>query len=125
MIHGISQSGYLAILMNRLSNMGMNLHNLPILTGVSAVTSNLFSNVPATMLLTGSLDPLEHAQWYTLAVSSTFAGNFFLLGSIANLIVVEQAERFNIKITFLQHAAVGIPVTLVSLLILICWILMV
>jgi Na+/H+ antiporter NhaD/arsenite permease-like protein len=124
-IHGVSQSGYLDIVMNRLSNMGMNLHNLPILTGISAISSNLFSNVPATMLLISFLDPLKHAQWYTLAVSSTFAGNLFLLGSIANLIVVEQAANFDIKITFSQHATVGIPVTLASLLILFCWILIV
>jgi Na+/H+ antiporter NhaD/arsenite permease-like protein len=124
-IHGVSQSGYLDIAMNRLSNMGMNLHNLPILTGISAISSNLFSNVPATMLLISFLDPHEHAQWYTLAVSSTFAGNLFLLGSIANLIVVEQAANFDIKIKFLQHATVGIPVTLASLLILFCWILIV
>jgi len=45
----------------------------------------------------------------------------FLLGSIANLIVVEQASNFDIKITFSQHAAVGIPVTLASLLILLFW----
>jgi len=124
-IHGVSQSGHLDIIMNRLSNMGMNLHNLPILTGISAISSNLFSNVPATMLLISFLDPLVNAQWYTLAVSSTFAGNLFLLGSIANLIVVEQAANCDVKITFSQHATVGIPVTLVSLLILFCWILIV
>jgi len=124
-IHGASQSGYLDIVMNRLSDMGMNPHNLTILTGISAISSNFFSNVPATMLLISFLDPLEHAQWYTLAVSSTFAGNLFLLGSIANLIVVEQAANLDIKITFSQHATVGIPVTLASLLILFCWILIV
>lgn len=120
-IHGISQDNYLDIIMNRLANMGMDLHNLSVLTGISAVLSNFFSNVPATMLLVGFLDPLVPAQWYTLAVSSTFAGNLFLLGSIANLIVVEQASHFDIKITFSQHAIVGIPVTLVSLLILLVW----
>jgi Na+/H+ antiporter NhaD/arsenite permease-like protein len=121
-IHGVSQSGYLDMAVNRLSNMGMDLHDLPILTGISAIASNLFSNVPAAMLLINFLNPLEHAQWYTLAVSSTFAGNLFLLGSIANLIVVEQAAGFDIKISFVQHATVGIPVTLVSLLILLGWI---
>jgi Na+/H+ antiporter NhaD/arsenite permease-like protein len=121
-IHGFSQSGYLEIVMNRLGNFGIELHNLYVLTGLSVILSNLFSNVPATMLLIPSLDPLELSQWYTLGTSSTFAGNLFLLGSIANLIVVEQASSFNIKISFLQHAAVGIPVTLASLLILIVWI---
>ena len=124
-IHGVSQSDYLDIVMNRLSNMGMDLHNLPVLTGISVILSNFFSNVPATMLLIRFLDPLQQAQWYTLAVSSTFAGNLLLLGSIANLIVVEQASNFDIKVTFARHAVVGIPVTFVSLLILLGWILIV
>lgn len=120
-IHGVSQGDCLNNLMGQLSTAGINLHNLPVLTGISALLSNLFSNVPATMLLIGFLNPLEHAQWYTLAVSSTFAGNLFLLGSIANLIVVEQAANCDVKISFWQHAVVGIPVTLISLLILLCW----
>lgn len=124
-IHGISQGDYLNLVMNRLADAGVDLRNLPVLTGISAVLSNFFSNVPATMLLIPFLDPMEPAQWYTLAVSSTFAGNLFLLGSIANLIVVEQASNFNIKMTFSQHAAVGIPVTFVSLLILLVWLLIV
>jgi Na+/H+ antiporter NhaD/arsenite permease-like protein len=122
-IHGVSQGDYLNSVMNRLSNMGLHMHNLSVLTGISVILSNFFSNVPATMLLIRFLDPLKHSQWYTLAVSSTFAGNLFLLGSIANLIVVEQASNFGIKITFTQHAVVGIPITFVSLLILLAWLL--
>jgi len=93
-----------------------------ILNKLFVILSNFFSNVPATMLLVRFLDPFDPAQWYTLAAASTFAGNLFLLGSIANLIVVEQASNFNIKITFYQHATVGIPVTLVSLIVLLAWI---
>ena len=120
-IHGVSQSGYLDNVMNRLSTMGMDLHHLPVLTGVSAMLSNFFSNVPAVMVLIRFLDPLDQVQWYTLAASSTFAGNLFLLGSIANLIVVEQASNYGIKIKFLEHAIVGIPVTLASLVLLLAW----
>jgi hypothetical protein len=60
----------------------------------------------------------DRLQWDTLAVSSKVAGNLFLLGSIANLIVMEQASTFGIRISFLRHAAVGVPVSLFSLLIL-------
>jgi len=122
-IHGVSQGDYLNLVMDRFSAMGMDLQNLPVLTAVSALLSNFFSNVPAAMLLIRFLDPLDQVQWYTLAVSSTFAGNLFLLGSIANLIVVEQASNYNIKITFLEHAVLGIQVTLASLLILLGWLL--
>ena len=121
LIHGISQGDYLNMVIQWLSNLGIDLQNLSLLTGVSVITSNLFSNVPAVMLLIPFLDPNKVNQWYTLAVSSTFAGNLFLLGSIANLIVVEQARNFNIRISFAQHAAVGIPVTLFSLVILFFW----
>ncbi len=84
--------------------------------------SNIFSNVPAVMLLIQFLDPGDHRLWYALAVSSTFAGNFILIGSIANLIVVEQAATEGVTISFREHAKTGIPVTLCSLLILVGWI---
>ena len=121
-IYGISQTGYLNGAMAHLSEAGVHLHNLSILTGISVLLSNLVSNVPAVMLLARFLDPGIPEQWYILALSSTFAGNLFLLGSIANLIVVEQASQMGIKISFRQHAAIGIPVTLLSLLILSGWI---
>ena len=52
---------------------------------------------------------------YALALASTFAGNAVLVGSIANLIVVEQAARAGVAIGFRDHLRVGLPITLVSL----------
>jgi Na+/H+ antiporter NhaD/arsenite permease-like protein len=121
-IQGISQGNYPNIIGSRLSEAGVDLHNLPALSVVSAVLSNIFSNVPATMLLVQFVDPSNPVEWYTLAVSSTFAGNLIIIGSIANLIVIEQAKNFGVKITFKEHATVGIPVTLVSLVVLVVWI---
>lgn len=120
-IHGISQAGYLDRLVQTLAAGGLNLQRLPMLAGTSAVLSNLVSNVPATMLLVKFIDPLKPYQWYTLALSSTYAGNLILLGSIANLIVVEQAANLGIRVSFRQHAAVGIPVTLISFAVLSGW----
>jgi Na+/H+ antiporter NhaD/arsenite permease-like protein len=121
-IQGISQNHYPGMLVNQLHTMGADLHDLLTLTGVSTVLSNLFSNVPATMLLVRFLDAGNPVEWYTLAVSSTFAGNLIIIGSIANLIVIEQASNYGIKISFKEHAAVGIPVTLFSLAVLVIWI---
>ncbi|MDF1593424.1 MAG: anion transporter [Desulfobacterales bacterium] len=120
-IHAISLGNYPHLVVTYLAEMGIDLHNLLMLTGISTVLSNVFSNVPATMLLVRFLDAANPAQWFTLAVSSTFAGNLIIIGSIANLIVIEQAAIHGIKITFRQHAAVGLPVTLVSLGVLIIW----
>ena len=121
-VHGISQGTFLETAVHGLAARGVALNDLSVLAGVSTLLSNLFSNVPAVMLLLPFLDPANPGQWYALAVSSTFAGNLFLLGSIANLIVVEQARGFGIDISFRRHAAVGIPVTLLSLAVLILWI---
>jgi Na+/H+ antiporter NhaD/arsenite permease-like protein len=56
-----------------------------------------------------------------LASASTFAGNLTLLGSIANLIVVEQARREGIEIGFVDYLKVGLPVTIITLAIDIVW----
>ena len=121
-IQGLAAANVPALIVGSLNAKGFELQNLFILTGISTVMSNLVSNVPATMLLTRFLDPANPVQWYTLAVSSTFAGNLIVIGSIANLIVIEQAKSLGVEIGFREHARVGIPVTLSSLVILIGWI---
>jgi Na+/H+ antiporter NhaD/arsenite permease-like protein len=61
-----------------------------------------------------------------LALASTFAGNLLLVGSIANLIVVDLADKAGITIDWKRHAAIGVPVTLLTLLSLAvlwaCWV---
>ncbi|WP_372682438.1 anion transporter [Desulfosarcina sp.] len=120
-IHGIVQSHDLNLLMERLAGWGVDLGNSTMLTGLTVLLSNLFSNVPTVMLLIPFMDPTDSHQWYTLALSSTFAGNLFVLGSIANLIVIEQASRMGVDISFREHARVGVPVTLMSLIVLVVW----
>jgi di/tricarboxylate transporter len=46
-----------------------------------------------------------------LALASTLAGNLFIVGSIANIIVVDQAAQMDVRITWREHARIGIPVT--------------
>jgi len=121
-IQGVAQAGLPAMSIAFLTRQGIHLADLRVLTGVSTALSNLVSNVPATMLLIKFLDPNRLTEWYTLAMSSTFAGNLLIIGSIANLIVVEQAGAMGVKVSFIEHARIGIPATLVSLLILLLWI---
>jgi Na+/H+ antiporter NhaD/arsenite permease-like protein len=105
-----------------LAEQGVNVHQPLVLTGVSAALSNVVSNVPATMLLVRFLDGPQPELWYVLALSSTFAGNLITIGSIANLIVIEQARACGIEIGFRTHARVGLPVTLWSIAALAVWI---
>ncbi len=48
-------------------------------------------------------------------MSSTFAGNFTLNGSVANLIVAERAKKEGVTISFLAYWRIGLPLTLISL----------
>ena len=81
--------------------------------------SNLVSNVPAVMLLLPHLQ--GHSAGTMLALVSTFAGNLLLVGSIANLIVVDLARKAGVHIGWRQHAEIGVPVTLLSLAVLWFW----
>lgn len=92
------------------------------LTIMSMLLSNITSNVPAVMLLSSLIDKGQTILWYVLALSSTFAGNLITLGSIANLIVIEEAEELGVHISFWEHAKVGIPVTMVSIVLTLLWI---
>lgn len=84
---------------------------------VSTALSNLVSNVPAVMLFRPLYPILGHGRRVALvlASSSTFAGNLTPLGSIANMIVIEQARRRGIHISFSDYFRVGLPVTLLTL----------
>lgn len=101
-----------------------NLQTPGTLTIVTAALSNLVSNVPAVMLMKSLVprfaDP--HTGWLVLAMASTLAGNLTITGSVANIIVVERA-RPEVKIGFGDYLRVGVPVTLLTLLIGWLWLL--
>lgn len=90
-------------------------HTAP-LSVFTALLSNLVSNVPAVLVFKSVVPKLANpAQgWLTLAMSSTLAGNLTVLGSVANLIVVERARR-EVEIGFWEYAKAGIPLTALTL----------
>ena len=99
------------------------LDSVPVLSAVTAILSNLVSNVPAVLLLKPFVDPLRdpHTAWLTVAMASTLAGNFTILGSIANLIVVQRAAVSRVKISFWDYFRVGAPLTIITLMIGTMW----
>jgi Na+/H+ antiporter NhaD/arsenite permease-like protein len=86
------------------------------LTLVTAVLSNIVSNVPTVMVMKSSIPQLPHpdAAWLTLSMASTLAGNLTLPGSIATIIVVERAKETT-RISFWDFARVGVPTAMISL----------
>ncbi|MCX8108995.1 MAG: SLC13 family permease, partial [Verrucomicrobiae bacterium] len=81
----------------------------------SAAGSNIFSNVPF-VLVAGKWIPNfvnPTLMWKVLALATTFAGNLTILGSVANIIVVESA-RGHCEVGFWDYAKFGIPITLLT-----------
>jgi len=85
------------------------------LTWLSVAGSNIFSNVPFVLIAGKWIDSLARPElmWKVLALATTFAGNLTLLGSVANIIVVESA-RGHLEVGFWDYAKFGIPITILT-----------
>ena len=90
---------------------------------LSVALSNLVSNVPAVLLFKPlmAVMPDRELAWLALAMSSTLAGNLTVLGSVANLIVVESARRAGTELGFVEYLKVGVPLTILTTAIGIAW----
>ena len=92
------------------------------LSAFAAVLSNLVSNVPAVLVFKpfiGQMSDPQHS-WLTLAMSSTLAGNLTLLGSVANLIVVQKA-RGEVRIGFWEYFKTGAPLAVLTIAAGVAW----
>ncbi len=120
-VRGVEQAGLDRLFFDWLRPIGV--ESVWGLSIASAILSNLTSNVPAVMLFSRLVPQLANPTqaWLALAMSSTLAGNLTLVGSIANLIVVEGARRHGITISFTEYLRVGVPITLMTMAFGIWW----
>jgi Na+/H+ antiporter NhaD/arsenite permease-like protein len=93
------------------------LDNTAILAGVTAVLSNVVSNVPAVLLLKSFVPNSQDPQraWRVIAMAATLAGNFTLVGSVANLIVAQRAKARGVEFDFWTYFKVGAPLTILTI----------
>ncbi len=109
-IAGIEKTSLPADVLALLSGYGLD--QPAVLSLASAVLSNIASNVPAVLLFKPLIphfaDPT--CAWLILAMSSTLAGNLTVLGSIANLIVIQRSKR-QVTISFWEYFKIGLPIT--------------
>ncbi len=97
----------------------LRLDNAASLAGITAVLSNVVSNVPAVLMLKPFIPNLADPQraWLVIAMAATLAGNFTLVGSIANLIVAQRAKARGVDIGFWTYFRLGAPLTVLTILI--------
>lgn len=84
----------------------------------SEVGSNVFSNVPFVLVAGKWIGNFAQPElmWKVMALATTFAGNLTIIGSVANIIVVESA-RTHTEIGFWDYAKYGVPVTVLTSLV--------
>jgi len=85
------------------------------LSTIFLVGSNLVSNVPFILVVKSQVAALPDPRlgWELLAMSSTFAGNLTLLGSVANIIVAESARDIG-GLGFWAYLRVGLPLAVIT-----------
>jgi Na+/H+ antiporter NhaD/arsenite permease-like protein len=93
------------------------LANPIILSIVIATLSNLVSNVPAVLLFRPIFPALGGSERVAVMIAavSTLAGNLTVVGSVANLIVIEEARLRGVRISFSEYLKVGVPVTIATI----------
>jgi len=84
---------------------------------ITAVLSNIVSNVPAVLVLKPFVSELHDPQraWLVVAMTATLAGNFTLVGSIANLIVAQRAKARGVEVRFWPYFVIGAPLTVITI----------
>ena len=97
----------------------LGLEHMAVLGVATAVLSNIVSNVPAVLVLKPFVATLPDPAraWTVVAATATLAGNFTLVGSVANLIVVQRARARGVEIGFWTYFAVGAPLTVLTIIV--------
>ncbi|MBI4919323.1 anion permease, partial [archaeon] len=103
-----------------ITSSSINLTSTLMILIVSVILSQLISNVPLVALYMPVLLHLGAGtkELMALAAGSTIAGNFLVLGAASNVIIIQNAEKKSGEtLTFLDFAKIGIPLTIINLVI--------
>jgi len=116
LMESVWQTGFFQSIMARSD---ADISSVPIILSISVILSQLISNVPfvALFLPLMSQAGTTTAGMMALAAGSTIAGNLLILGAASNVIIIQNAEKKGETLTFLEFAKVGIPLTIVNVLV--------
>ena len=121
--HALAATGLARAAIDWLGTTGIGLDALAGMLPFALLASNTIGNVPAVVMLLAAQPGWGEGVLQALALTTTLAGNFLLVGSIANLIVAERAAREGVRFGFAEHARAGVPMALASLALAAAWLL--
>lgn len=120
----MAATGLPQTLLADLKHLGMDLNDPLSLYAVGAALSNIVGNNPTVMLLVPYLDAGADANALcaALALGTGFSSNMVIFGSLAGIVVVEQAKSCGVEISFMDFAKAGFPVSVICLILAGLWI---
>ena len=119
--HALAETGLTRQGLAWLAQQEFGFEALRVMRPAALIASNTIGNVPAVIMLLAAEPGFAPGVLQALALTTTLAGNFFLVGSIANLIVAERARREGVEFGFAAHARAGVPLTLATLALAALW----
>jgi Na+/H+ antiporter NhaD/arsenite permease-like protein len=93
------------------------------ITWLSAIGSAVVDNIPFTTAMIPVVEELQsgnrgdNAYWWSLSLGACFGGNATLIAAAANVAASGLAQRAGYPITFLGFLRIGLPATLLSMLV--------
>jgi Na+/H+ antiporter NhaD/arsenite permease-like protein len=120
----LAETGTPQQLLAELRSYGLDTHAPVWLFIITSILCNLVGNNPAVMLLVPYLDAATtdpNALGAALALGTGFSCNLILFGSLAGIIVVEEARARGVKISFGEFARAGVPVALACMALAVVW----
>lgn len=114
----MAMTGLLTEFVDWIHGTGVNLHSIFQSFFISAAVSDLIGNSPTIMLLSPFISNVKEGVELlgaAVALGTGFSSNSILFGSLAGIIVAEQAKARGVTIGFLEFSRTGLPITLISL----------
>jgi Na+/H+ antiporter NhaD/arsenite permease-like protein len=121
MNYAFAQTGFPEEAVRALASHDLLPSRVVLLAPISLLLGNTIGNVPAVVMILKVWQAIPQGTLVGLAILSTLAGNLFLVGSLANLIVAERASAQSVRLTFRDHARAGVPIALLSMLLAGLW----
>ena len=118
----LQSTGYGDQAVQWLTHGGFNLNAPPTLIFVTTALTNLINNSAAVMLLLKVINLSHPVTAYILAMANSFGGSLIIIGSVSNIIVVQQAQQLGVTIGFREFSRLSFPVTLMALGGLLLWV---
>lgn len=100
--------------------MDLNILSIAVILVISVIFSQVLSNVPMVALYLPVMTGLGAGtgELMALAAGSTIAGNFMIIGAASNVIIIQGAEKRGKKaFGFLEFARIGIPLTIMNIIV--------